>query len=289
MKTPLAISPHITELANEAFYIDKANSLSLKSWLKDNDQDIALILEQANVILKDRNDELKRIPQAGKQPLTDEEIEYAVGILRDLMTQELAKHHPTQQMLSQSRDEAFANFKVRNKVRLDLNAMSIETLLMHVFKERIDVLGDLLRTQAREKQQRNDQIEAMGELKTLLAGCQPMQGEAGKPIMVAQSHEQVAKLKLSAMQAKFDLAPYLEKDMNNGMLAKSHEIALPYAAYQQLNTALTAHTDKQTNLVTSQQLQIVELNKQITQAWEFLSHLNKRHHDTLQTIIHNMR
>jgi hypothetical protein len=278
MTTTYAIPPHITELAHEAFSIDKDNSISLKSWLKDNEKDIADILAQAKVILKER-----------KPNLSAEEIDYAITVLRDPLVHELAATHPTQKMLTQSREEAFANFKVRKLARANLNKMSIDTLLLYVFSERANVLSDSLRSLAQKKQQRNEQIEAIGKLKTLMAGCQPVQGEPVKAIVVAESHEEIIKLKLTALEAEFDLTPYINRDLNKASLDKNHEFALPFAAYQQLNTALTTHTEKCTADATSEQLQIVELNKKINQVWEFLSNFNKRHHDTLQTIISNMR
>jgi hypothetical protein len=286
MMTPIAIDPSpspspapvlsLQEIASKVFYSGVGGHLALKHWMQANDRDIAAILAQIRVSLENSK-------------VGTNEKETVIALIQDLLIQEFLEAHPTQQMRTQSYKDVFANFKVRKQVRENLDKMSIEALLGYVFKERIEVLSRLLRQQAQEKQYRNEQIEAIGELKTLLVACQPAPGEIAKSIVLAQSDEEIFKFRMIAKQADFDLNRYLEKNISGEISEKQQKFSIPYEIFQQLNTALTAHTDKNTNLMTSQQLQIVELNKQITQTWEFLSNFSKRLHDTVHAIISNMR
>lgn len=258
---------------------------SMKSWLAANHDDIQNVIQKAREILQERNEELKRSPRAGEKPLSEEDVEYVLSILRGPLVAELEAYSPTTQILNQTREETFSAFKVRKEVRVNLSELSIETLIWYIFQERITMLDKLIRTKAQEKQQKTDQIEAIGDLKTILAGCQPIQGETMRNIPIASSHEDIMKIQLVAKRANFNIDAYLRTNV----AAKHHELHLPYEKYQQLNTALTAHTDKVSTSITAQQLSLVETTKQREQSFEFLSHFNKRMHDTRQSIIGNMR
>lgn len=261
---------------------DKAVFKELNDWQQRNEQNIYRIHEQAKKILEERNEKLKQKPEDGKEELTKDQIDYAVNILCDRLIDQYVPQTPVQREIDQARRNAFSI--IHEKVQQNLNHLSLETLIAYVFKERINVLTDVLRDELRKKQLRNEQIEALGALKTMLAGLQPDTGEALKKVTIAGSHEEIVKLRVAAKQANFDLASHLDQNM-----VDKTKITQSYAAYQKLTTALTQETDKNTHLDTSQQLLLTELKKQIDQCWEFMSHFSKRHHDTIQTIISNMR
>lgn len=238
--------------------------------------------------LDERNEKLALTPVEGETPLNSDQKAYAIAAIRDLLVQELAANFPSQQSLIEARERAAAEFTVRGKICLSLDNMSIEAIVAFVFHERIDVLSKYVRAQAQELAQRNTQMEAIGNLKTLFAGHQPTQGETTlKEVTVASSHAEIIKLQLAAKMAQFNLQPHLDK-RDDSQAKIIDQVVLPYAVYQQINTALAGHTDKYTNLVTSQQFMLTERKKQLDQCWEFLSTFSKRSHDTVQTIIRNM-
>ena len=266
---------------------------SKESWFKDNNDDIALIVQRAQTTLHERNDALDNASSDGMNKLDADQMQYALSILERLLAEELAATHPTQQMMTQARQQAFSAFPLRSKVRENLSALSIDALIACVFNERVTVLSGLARMKAKEVQRRNDQIEAVTHLRTMIMGGQPTEAEEGKTaklVIIAHSSDDMVKLHLAAKLAQFDLAPYIMEDKVSRVETVNRiKITLPYGIYQQLNTALTAHTDKHTTLLTGDQLSLTEYKKQIDQAWEFMSHYSKRHHDTLHSIISNMR
>lgn len=268
---------------DEATRLAEATLPDMKAWLKDNHHDIKLIIEQGRAQLQKRNELLATAKNTAKEPLSADYIEYSLGILRDLLVQELEALQPTQKILNQTRREAFDQFPLRRETRINLDQFSLDSVIFHVFQERARVLEDLLRSHAKERQRHNDLLENIGLLKTLLAGHQPSQGEVVKSVAIAQLHEDIMKIKLIANRAGFNMDDY------QNLATATNEIVVSYAHYQQLNMALAAHTDKHTNLMTAQQLSMTDMKKQMDQAWELLSTFMKRIHDLLQTILHNMR
>lgn len=259
-----------------------------KIWQQTNKQDIYRIRQKARELLEQRNAALPEKAESGNERLTEEQINYALDGLCEAMTAEYLQQTPTQRQIDLARQNAFSSLdlKLRDKVQQNLNGFSIETLIAYVFSERIKALDEVIREEVRKKQLRNEQMEAIGELKTMLAGVQPDTGETQKKVTIAKSDKEIMALTVTAQKANFDLTPFID---NNEAGKFATKIVLPYASYNQLNTALTAHTDKYTNQDTNQQFLLTELYKRLNQCWEFMSTFSKRHHDTIQTIISNMR
>lgn len=278
MVTPKIISPEIHALSH-------ATLADLRPSFKDHEHDISGLLQKAKAQLIQRNDHIKSHSLSNKKALTEDQIEHALAVLRDLMVDELAELHPTQQAVAQSRQAAFNQFSIRREIRINLDTCSIETLLAYVFDERVDILSKVLRQLAGERQTHNDRLEALNQLKTLLNGHQPQQGELVKTIKIADSHEHILTLDLAARRAGFDLHSYKQKHTSD----EHGTLELPYANYQQLMTALSGHSDKLANLSTTQQLTLTETQKHYNQAIEIRSTLSKKWHDTAQTVISNMR
>jgi hypothetical protein len=255
---------------------------NLQNSVKANDIDA--FLSHAEDLLHKRNQELETAPENGRNALNSADMTEALAVLREWAIRDIYANKPSQKAANQTRTQAFDNFSIV-KSDIDLEGCSIDVLIMYIFSQRVRILNDTLRQHAREKLRRNEQIEAINQVKTLLAGCQPVQGEAVKEVKIAHSHNEIAKLQLAAREADFDLSAYMDRNLSD----EKAKVNLPYAIYQQLNTALNAHTDKYTNLVTSQQLSVVELTKQINLSTEFMSYFNKRLYDTAQAVVSNMR
>lgn len=280
----MSTSNIITSKAHTLAY-DVVKDPELRAYLVSNPHDIEGILNKAKAQLEARNEMLTRQAHPDKTPLNTTQIRYAIQTLRDLLVDEIASVHPTQQMFDETRKAAYQEFNLRTDIITNLDKVSLEVMLLSIFETRARSLANILRNKGRERQLHNSRLEALNHAKTFLTGLAPSNGQMAEKVTITGSDEEFIKLNLSAKIAGFNLKPYISKSTSD---AEAAVCDLPYVTYQQLVSALNGYTEKLSHITSQEQITLTDLKNHYDRALEMMSTLSKKRHDLLQLILRNI-